>query len=62
MALVAVAKAAMSPAPVAAMSSKSQIELAPCWLLMMAPGIQQAAATAAMNKAADWKAHDRAWL
>jgi hypothetical protein len=29
---------------------------------MMAPGIQQAAATAAMNKAADWKAHDRAWL
>lgn len=34
MALVAVAKAVMSPAPVAAMSSKSQIELAPCWLLI----------------------------
>jgi hypothetical protein len=28
---------------------------------MMAPGIQQAAATAAMNKAADWNALERAW-
>jgi hypothetical protein len=35
------------------MSSKSQSELAPCWLLMIAPGIQQAAATPPMNKAAD---------
>lgn len=61
MALVAVAKAAMSPPADAAMSSKSQIELAPCWLLMMAPGIQQAAATADMNAVADWNALERAW-
>jgi hypothetical protein len=61
MAFVAVAKAAMSPAPDAAMSSKSQIELAPCWLLMIAPGIQHAAATPPMNKTADWNALERAW-